>query len=203
MFAGAVYNQPLDNWVTTSATDMSGMFNSAEFNQSIGNWDVSKVTRTSEMFAYTSKFNQPIGNWDVSNVSIGSMNSMFNENVVFDQDLSGWCVSKNYYEPDFWNTNGIISPEHQPFWGTCPVAGAVVTINVPPTANVEDTIPLSYVLTPEFTAGKVEWSTTTPDLVLIDTVENTLLIVDHGEIELTVTINNKITSTTTIVVAAP
>ena len=68
---------------------------------------------------------------------------------------------------------------------------------------MEDTIPLSYTLTPEFTAGKVEWSTTTPDLVLIDTVENTLLIVDHGEIELTVTINNKITSTTTIVVAAP
>jgi surface protein len=203
MFAGAVYNQPLDNWVTTSATDMSGMFNSAEFNQPIGNWDVSNVTRTSEMFAYTSKFNQPIGNWDVSNVTVNAMNSMFKENVVFDQDLSGWCVSKNYYEPDFWNTNGIISPEHQPFWGTCPVAGAVVTINVPPTANVEDTIPLSYTLTPEFTAGKVEWSTTTPDLVLIDTDENTLLIVDHGEIELTVTINNKITSTTTIVVAAP
>ena len=151
----------------------------------------------------SAEFNQPIGNWDVSNVSIGSMDSMFNENYVFDQDLSGWCVSKNYYEPDFWNTNGIISPEHQPFWGTCPVAGAVVTITVPPTANVEDTIPLSYVLTPEFTAGKVEWSTTTPDLVLIDTVENTLLIVDHGEIELTVTVNNKITSTTTIAVAAP
>lgn len=203
MFAASGYDQPLDQWVFPELRDMTGMFNSAAFNQPIGNWDVSNVQFMSYLFAYTAKFNQPLPNWNLGKVWEGAMSGMFTKNTIFNQDLSGWCVSLNRFEPDGWNTNGIISPEHQPFWGTCPVADAVVTINVPPTADVEDTIPLSYTLTPEFTAGKVEWSTTTPDLVLIDTVENTLLIVDHGEIELTVTINNKITSTTTIVVAAP
>ena len=198
MFAGAVYNQPLDNWVTTSATDMSGMFNSAEFNQPIGNWDVSKVTRTSEMFAYTSKFNQPIGNWDVSKVSIGSMSGMFNENVVFDQDLSGWCVSKNYYEPDFWNTNGIISPDHHPFWGTCPVRDYTLTITPIEELMVGKTEQLNYTSVPEeLNVRTVAWTSDNPEIATVDDA-GVVTAVGVGEATINLVINRFYTSTLTV-----
>lgn len=204
MFEGAVaFNQPIASWDVSSVTIMEHMFaTTLAFDQPLNGWNLVSATNLHGMFRDAAVFNQPLNLWNVSNVT--DMANMFRNAGMFNQDLTGWCVTNITSKPENFNSEGAaLQSVNQPFWGTCPIAGAVVTINVPPTANVEDTIPLSYVLTPEFTAGKVVWSTTTPDLVLIDTVENTLLIVDHGEIELTVTINNKITSTTTIVVAAP
>ena len=45
MFYGAEsFNQPLNNWNVSNATNMDGMFRDAEsFNQPLNNWDVSKV----------------------------------------------------------------------------------------------------------------------------------------------------------------
>lgn len=121
MFAASGYDQPLDQWVFPELRDMSGMFNSAAFNQPIGNWDVSNVQYMSYLFAYTAKFNQPLPNWNLGKVWEGGMSGMFTENTIFNQDLSGWCVSLNRFEPNGWNTNGIISPENYPVWGTCPL----------------------------------------------------------------------------------
>ena len=127
------------------------------------------------------------------------MGGMFNENVVFDQDLSGWCVSKNYYEPDFWNTNGIISPEHQPTWGTCPVQNVTVSIVDPGTIAVDATTTLTYTTDPEITAKTVVW---TSENIAVATVDNLGVVtgVSAGNAMISVLINGRFSDITEVVV---
>ena len=87
------FNQPLNNWDTSSATDMSQMFfNAPLFNQDISNWDTSGVTRMSQMFQLASAFNQPIGSWNTS--SLLDANFMFQFDYAFNQDISSWDVNQ-------------------------------------------------------------------------------------------------------------
>lgn len=92
VFSGAsLFNQPLGNWDVSQVTDMSRMFQVAEnFNQDIGNWDVSKVRDMQSMFYHSKKFNQDISSWDVSKVTV--MSGLFSE-TTFNQDISGWDIS--------------------------------------------------------------------------------------------------------------
>jgi surface protein len=55
-------------------------------------------------------------NWDVSGVT--NMNSLFKSCSVYDEDLTGWCVTNFLSEPTDFNTNGIMT--NKPVWGTCP-----------------------------------------------------------------------------------
>jgi surface protein len=88
-----VFNQPLNNWDTSSATNMSQMFNNATlFNQDISNWDTSGVTRMSQMFQRASAFNQPIGSWNTS--SLLYVDWMFHLDYAFNQDISSWDVNQ-------------------------------------------------------------------------------------------------------------
>lgn len=86
----------------------------------------STVTTAAEMFIDCFKINDPnIAAWDVSNVT--DMTRMFRASlqgtsVVFNQDLSGWCVSNIPSEPaDFAATRSTSwDTSKQPVWGTCP-----------------------------------------------------------------------------------
>ncbi len=82
--------------ITTSVTDMSGVFagtysEQSNFNGDISDWDVSSVTDMSWMFHYAVAFNGDISDWDVS--SVENMNYMFRSADAFNGDISDWDVS--------------------------------------------------------------------------------------------------------------
>ncbi len=129
MFAEAsLFNSSISNWVTSSLTNVTSMFSeNTTFNQSsLNNLDVSGVTAFTNCFFNNSGFNQSLSSWDVSAGTIffamfrGSshtfnqplpwtfkatgtidLRSMFRDNPVFDQDLSGWNVSQVNLLADF------------------------------------------------------------------------------------------------------
>jgi len=99
----------IGNWDTSAITNMSGTFRATATigtqpsMPSITGWDVSAVTNMSELFKGRN-FNQNIGLWDTGEVTI--MRSMFEDNTVFDQDISSWDVSNVVVSTDFdTNTN--------------------------------------------------------------------------------------------------
>ena len=64
------------------------------------------------MFENAIVFNQDISGWDVSTVQI--INTMFKNATVFNQDLSGWNVSNVNSSRHFdFNTTGLIT---EPTW---------------------------------------------------------------------------------------
>lgn len=48
------------------------------------------------------------------------MYRMFSSASVFDQDLSGWCVTNIGSEPVGFDTGSGMSNADLPVWGTCP-----------------------------------------------------------------------------------
>lgn len=129
MFAEtSLFNSSISNWVTSSLTNVSSMFSeNTTFNHSsLNNLDVSGVTAFTNCFFNNSGFNQSLSSWDVSAGTVffgmfrGSshtfnqplpwtfkatgtidLRSMFRDNPVFDQDLSGWNVSQVNLLADF------------------------------------------------------------------------------------------------------
>jgi surface protein len=82
----------MENWDTSSVTDMSGMFYEAvAFNQDISGWDTSGVTNMGLMFYGAVAFNQVLSGWNTS--SVKDMSDMFYDAVAFDGDISGWNTS--------------------------------------------------------------------------------------------------------------
>ena len=45
---------------------------------------------------------------------------MFLEAPVFNQDLSGWCVTNLTSEPENFATVSALTDANKPVWGTCP-----------------------------------------------------------------------------------
>lgn len=130
MFAGltCLFNSSISNWVTSSLTNVTSMFEANDtFNHSsLNSLDVSGVTTFTNCFLNNKEFNQSLSSWDVSagTVFFGmfrgalhtfnqplpwtfkasgtiDMRSMFRDNPVFDQDLSGWNVSQVNQLDDF------------------------------------------------------------------------------------------------------
>jgi hypothetical protein len=48
------------------------------------------------------------------------MNNMFEEASLFNQDLSGWCVTNISSEPTDFAKNSALIIANKPVWGTCP-----------------------------------------------------------------------------------
>jgi surface protein len=93
MFFGAYkYNQEINDWNVSSATNKDYMFASAyKFNSDLSNWDVSQVTSMKGLFSGAKIFDGDISSWDVS--SVESMKSMFSSTTNFNSDISNWDVS--------------------------------------------------------------------------------------------------------------
>ncbi len=91
MFGDALqFNQPLGSWNTSNVTNMGLMFDNTSFNQHIGEWDTSKVTNMEHMFHSCHNFNQPIRGWNTSKVT--NMNEMFSE-TAFNQNIGSWNLA--------------------------------------------------------------------------------------------------------------
>ena len=83
----------INNWDTSSCTNMGAMFHSTTFNQPIGNWDTSSVTSIHAMFYNADAFDQDLSNWTVTAITdagnfMGSANGLSTTN--YDRTLSGW-----------------------------------------------------------------------------------------------------------------
>ena len=91
-----VFNQDISSWNVSNVLSTSGMFSRSNFNQDISGWDVSKVVNMSDMFKFSTQFNnggQPL-NWGNKTGNVQQMQSIFYGANSFNQDISGWDVSK-------------------------------------------------------------------------------------------------------------
>ena len=92
-YATKFFNYAIGAWNTSGITTMLGMFwEASSFNQSLGDWSVDKVTSMWGMFDGASAFDQPLNGWSVHLGELTTMELMFRDASVFDQDL-GWCVA--------------------------------------------------------------------------------------------------------------
>ena len=84
----------LNQWNTSRATTMKGMFRDAiEFNADLGAWDTSNVQDMSFLFAGTSNFDQNLSSWQTSKVT--SMAYMFDGATAFSHDgLANWDTGR-------------------------------------------------------------------------------------------------------------
>lgn len=81
----------LETWDTSGIVNMAAMLSLCGVNVDISSWNTSNVTAMNSMFSDNVFFNQPIGSWDTSKVTV--MNSMFRNASSFDQDIGAWNVS--------------------------------------------------------------------------------------------------------------
>ena len=125
-FATATSLTDVPDYIPTTITNMSSMFNGAStFNDpSISKWDVSKVQNMSSMFGGATIFDQPLDDWDVSNVT--TMQTMFSSAKAFNRPLNNWNtgnvkdLSYMFYNADAFN--GLISK-----WNTSKVTDLTAT----------------------------------------------------------------------------
>ncbi len=66
-------------------------YNASAFDQSLNSWNVSNATDMSYMFAPAPAFNQPFDNWNVSNVA--NLSFMFAPAGAFNQNLGKWILN--------------------------------------------------------------------------------------------------------------
>ena len=82
---------------TSNVRNMNTMFGSAiAFNQDISGWNVSSVTDMDTMFSGAQAFNNGgvSLSWGTNVRNVINMSGMFTNAIVFNQDISGWDVSK-------------------------------------------------------------------------------------------------------------
>jgi surface protein len=87
------FDQDLNGWTVDNVNDMSSMFQNANsFNGNLATWNVSTVTDMSGMFFGATSFEgSGLTTWNLSTQPI-TMNSMFQDATIFNEDISGWVV---------------------------------------------------------------------------------------------------------------
>ena len=78
----------------------------------------SYVTNLTSMFESSDTFNQDISGWDVSRVT--KMSGLFRDAKQFNQDLSQWCVTNIAGKPYDFDQAATAWTLPRPVWGTCP-----------------------------------------------------------------------------------
>jgi surface protein len=84
----------ITGWDVSGVQDMQAVFYGSNMNVDISGWDVSSVTTMRFMFATNDVFNQPLNDWGTKTGEVLDMDSMFSQASNFNQDISGWDVSK-------------------------------------------------------------------------------------------------------------
>lgn len=105
-FNGATnFNEPsIDDWDTSSLTNLGTCFMNTSFDNPLSNWDISSVTHLGSTFRGTS-FNQDISGWDTGLVA--NWSGTFRSNSDFDQDISGLDVTAGNNFALFLNGGGL------------------------------------------------------------------------------------------------
>lgn len=82
-------------WDTSNITQFTSMFIGCDnFNEpGVGYLNTSSATLMNYMFSSCYKFNQPLPNFDTSNVTTFGLQGMFNNCLVFDQDISHFVIN--------------------------------------------------------------------------------------------------------------
>ena len=91
-------------WDVTNISDISEMFSHCTyFNQNLGNWNTINFTNINSAFEYCeNNSGSGLDKWKIPIVT--TMNSSFESNFLFNQDLSGWDVSNcQYFNATFKN----------------------------------------------------------------------------------------------------
>jgi surface protein len=128
LFLGASsYNQPMDKWDVSKVTDMRYMFKLCTlFNQDISNWNTSNITSMYALFDECRDMECDLSKWDVSKIStmdfmfggtsyskgspnisgwrplyLTQMNWFAKNNPTFNEDLSGWDVSRVFQNREY------------------------------------------------------------------------------------------------------
>jgi len=84
----------INNWDTSSVTDMRTMFRDSGFNQDISSWDTSSVTDMGNMFYGASSFNHDISSWDTSSVT--DMGSMLDGASMSEDNINRLLIAWSY-----------------------------------------------------------------------------------------------------------
>jgi surface protein len=96
--AAKQYGHPMSTWCVGSITNFNDAFSAqrnpilAGFSEDLSDWDTSSATDMTSMFEGCSNFNGDVSKWDVSNVH--TMENMFRKAKSFNGDLSQWRVGK-------------------------------------------------------------------------------------------------------------
>jgi len=128
------FNQPLDLWNMSNATNLRTMFAHSLFNQNVNSWNVSNVTNFINTFGFCT-FNQPLDLWVLNTSQPIDMTGMFESNTAFNQNIGAWntiSVTNMQYMfddcPTFnndgdssigaWNTSNVTNMENMFFNAT-------------------------------------------------------------------------------------
>lgn len=135
VFASTNFNERLDGWNTSSALDMSSMFENCPFNHPLAHFVVDKVLSFDSMFLGSS-FDQTLSTWSIG--SALNMNAMFAKASSFNQDLCTWGL----------NLNAKVNTSKMLVGTSCPVQTDPDTTARPPGPFCKHCHPLSSELAP-------------------------------------------------------
>ena len=100
----------IGSWSVSNVTDMNNAFALAtNFNENIGSWQVKNVTDMTSMFA-SGSFNQSIFAWQLESITVPTnLDTMFNNNSTFDQDIRVWSVPTGTFTNMFFGATAMIA----------------------------------------------------------------------------------------------
>ena len=117
MFRDAALFNSAPPVITSTTTDIRGMFWSTSFNQLVDTWNVTSVTRFDSLFR-NCPFNRPLNTWSLNSVT--DMFGMFFNNVAFNSAIFNIPTSNivltncfggatSFNQPIPWSTNNVVS----------------------------------------------------------------------------------------------
>lgn len=119
-----VYNKTLATWLPIASDSFRDTFSGCTvFNQPLNSWGPGMINASTcyGMFRNCAAFQRPLDQWTFG-VNMTIMTDMFSGATIFNQDLSGWCVTNIASEPFNFAYQSELdnNPSNKPVWGSCP-----------------------------------------------------------------------------------